>query len=202
MYQQWFQYVVYNDPSWTGYPFNSSEADYSDALNPANIRTWPNSLRNQFNGSGNSPNSGKVIITHGEQDEKITSFNTERFYNYLLEGMHRTPAEMDEDLRYFRVSGMGHCANGPGAWVVGTQGGPLATAIGLDPNKSVMAALINWVENGIAPETLEGTKFVNDTPSEGISFTRKHCRYPLRNTYIGGNGSLLESWECRAVTSS
>ncbi|KAH8804535.1 Tannase/feruloyl esterase [Xylogone sp. PMI_703] len=191
----WFKYVVYQDPTWTGIPFTAADAALADALNPADIRTYPKSLRNQYN------SGGKVIVTHGMQDEKITSFNSERFYNNLLAGMHRTPAELEEFYRFFRITGMGHCANGPGAWVVGTQGGPLATAIGgLDPEKSVLGALVNWVENGVAPDTLEGTKFVNDDPAQGIAFTRKHCRYPLRNTFIGGDASNPDSWECKQVS--
>lgn len=53
----------------------------------------------------------------------------------------------------------------------------------------------NVLAEGIAPDTIEGTKFVDDVQANGIE-RRKHCRYPLMNTYIGGNASLPESWEC------
>ena len=42
---------------------------------------------------------------------------------------------------------------------------------------NVLAALVGWVENGVAPDTIEGTKFVNDTVGLGAAFRRRHCRY-------------------------
>ena len=58
-------------------------------------------------------------------------------------------------------------------------------------------AVVRWVEDGIAPDTLLGTKFVNDSESLGVQFSRKHCRYPLRNTYDGsGDSTEPESWSC------
>lgn len=61
---------------------------------------------------------------------------------------------------------------------------------------NLLAAMVAWVENGTAPETIVGTKFVNDASKSGIQFQRRHCRYPFRNTFIGGNGTALSSWVC------
>jgi hypothetical protein len=74
------------------------------------------------------------------------------------------------------------------------QSGPAAT--GYDPESNVLAALVRWVEEGISPNTIQGTKFVNDSASNGVERIRRHCRYPYRNTYVGGNASLAESWHC------
>ena len=46
----------------------------------------------------------------------------------------------------------------------------------LEGTNNVLAALVAWVENGTAPETVEGTKFVNDTVGMGVAFRRRHCR--------------------------
>ena len=69
-------------------------------------------------------------------------------------------------------------------------------SIGFDPESNVLAAIVRWVEQGVAPDTIEGTKFVDDLKENGVERRRRHCRYPFTNTYIGGNASLPESWKC------
>lgn len=90
--------------------------------------------------------------------------------------MQASPAELDQFFRFFRISGMFHCSDGPGAWVFGQAGNAPAQGIPFTAENNILAAIVDWVENGNAPDTIEGTKFVNDEPSSGISFQRKHCR--------------------------
>ncbi len=141
----------------------------ADSLNPSDIRTWPNNL------SSFRHKRGKIITYHGGQDNQITGFNTERFYNYLSRGMQLSSGELDDFFRFFRISGMFHCSSGPGAWVFG-QGGEAAAEVPFERANNVLAALIRWVEDGVAPDTIEGTKYVNDNVNLGISFQRRHCR--------------------------
>lgn len=107
--------------------------------------------------------------------------------------MELPPSEMDDFLRYFRISGMSHCSGGPGAWMIGQSA---SGTTGYGPESNVLAALVRWVEDGIPPDTIQGTKFVSDSASSGVERRRKHCRYPYRNTYFGENASLPESWDC------
>jgi feruloyl esterase len=74
------------------------------------------------------------------------------------------------------------------------QSGP--GSLGFDPESNVLAAMVRWVEEGIPPENILGTKFFNDLVANGIERSRRHCRYPYRNMYVGGNASLPQSWEC------
>ncbi|KAE8377596.1 Tannase/feruloyl esterase [Aspergillus bertholletiae] len=182
--KEWFRYVVY-DPSWDPAKFDIHDAKVADGLNPQNIRTWPSDL-SQYEQRG-----GKIITFHGQQDGKITSFNTERFYNHLSTSMNMSPSELDNFFRFFRISGMSHCGSGPGAWAFGQGGKPAATMTPFYRNHNILAALVAWVELGIAPDTITGTKYANDKPELGISFQRNHCRYPLRSTYVGEG-----DWEC------
>jgi len=161
---------VYSDPTWDPSTFTIHASAVAEAQNPSNIRTWPNDL------SAFRSASGKIIAYHGGQDNQITSFNTERFYNYLSSGMQASPAKLDEFFRFFRISGMFHCNSGPGAWVIGQGGGAFATGVPFERANNVLAALVNWVENGIAPETIKGTKFVDDNVAMGPAFQRQHCR--------------------------
>lgn len=171
--KEWFQYVVYN-PSWDPAEFDIHDAKVADDLNPQNIRTWPNDLSNY------EKRGGKIITFHGQQDGKITSFNTERFYNHLATAMNMTSSELDNFFRYFRISGMSHCSSGPGAWAFGQGGSPSPAMTPFNGNENILAALVAWVEHGVAPETITGTKYVDDNPELGISFQRSHCRFVIQ----------------------
>lgn len=118
-----------------------------------------------------------MINFHGGQDNQITSFNTERFYDRLLAEAASSSDDLNDFARFFRVPGMFHCNSGPGAWVIGQQG-PVAGAplgIGFTSSVNILAALVEWVEEGVAPKSILGTKFVNDTVSLGIDLQRNHC---------------------------
>lgn len=193
--QNWFRYAVYNDPDWDAATYTLADAQVCADVNAGNIRTWPNTLSN-FQSKG-----GKMVIYHGSQDNQISSFNTPRFYEYLQSGMGYSTSQMDDFLRAFRISGLFHCNGGPGAWVIGQGGG--TPGLGLfDRQHNVLAAVVDWFEQGIAPETITGTKFLNDTVSLGVSYTRSHCRWPFRNVYLGGGLDPDEatSWECQQIS--
>ncbi|CZR65565.1 uncharacterized protein PAC_15465 [Phialocephala subalpina] len=167
-----FRYVVYNNPSWDLATFTYQDSLAAESLNPFDIRTWPSlsDLRAFRNANG------KMITFHGGQDNQITSFNTERFYDGLLaEAADDYSCQLDDFYRFFRVPGMFYCSAGPGGWVIGQQGGPLANGIAFNNSVNVFAAVVNWVENRVAPKSILGTKFVNDTVGLGIELQRNHC---------------------------
>lgn len=168
--QDWYRYVVLNDSAWDQFTFNATYATLADDVNPSNIRTWPTTLE-PFKSRG-----GKLLTFHGQQDQQISSFQSPRLYDHLARGMSATTNDLDEFYRFFRISGMQHCFTGPGAWVFGQWGGGPAAGIEFDPEVNILAALVEWVEKDKAPDVITGTKFVNDDPTQGIAFQRKHCR--------------------------
>jgi feruloyl esterase len=204
--EDWFRYVVLNDPTWNASKFNITDAALADALNPMDIRTWPTRQLESFfrisDKTASHPVGRKLITYHGGQDNQITSFDTERFYNHLQTAMQASSAELDSYFRFFRIPGMFHCSSGPGAWVVGQAGSSSSKGLPFDPKVNVLAALVEWVERGVPPETIGGTKFVDDNVSKGVQYTRRHCRYPRRITYTGGNATLESSWACLGDTSA
>ena len=167
--KEWFKYIVYS-PSYDATRFTVNDAAAAEALNPANIRTWPSSL------SSFQKRGGKILAYHGGQDNQITSFNTERFYSFLSQGMRASPKDLDGFFRFFRVAGMFHCNSGPGAWVIGQGGGASAEGIGFEREGNVLAALVQWVEKGVVVEDIVGTKFVDDKVDQGVAFRHRHCR--------------------------
>jgi len=165
----WFRYAVYSDPSWDPASWTIQDAQAAETKNPGNARTWPSDL-GSFRDSG-----ARLLIYHGGADQQITGLDTEVWYNHLSRGMDARSTDLDEFLRFFRVPGMGHCSGGVGAWQIG-QSGAAAAGLEYSPENNVLAALVDWVEKGRAPDVLIGTRFVNDTVAKGIDFQRVHCR--------------------------
>ncbi|KAE9975277.1 hypothetical protein EG328_003246 [Venturia inaequalis] len=121
--------------------------------------------------------------------------NTARWYEFLRS--KSSEEEIGKWLRYFRVSGMYHCASGPGAWMIGQS----ASVLPFEPRSNVLAAVVDWVENGVAPEGLQGTK-MSDGADAKVLFRRRHCRYPKRNTFNKSSLDVLpttsnvDDWKC------
>ncbi|KAM6533554.1 tannase-like protein [Fusarium falciforme] len=180
------RYIYLKNPEWDPATLNPSDYPYFWAENPFGFNSWKGDL-SPFRNRG-----GKVITYHGQMDSIITSGISETYYEHVSRSMQSSPKELDEFYRFFRIGGMNHCVLGPGAWNFG-QSGPTTY---IDADHNVLAAIVRWAEQGIAPEALTGTKYINDTVSLGKEFKRKHCRYPLHNVYLGGGPRDSEAWSC------
>jgi serine/threonine protein kinase len=67
-----------------------------------------------------------------------------------------------------------------------SMGGRLGVAVRMDPQHNIFVALEQWVEQGIAPDAIIATKYVNDLdPSQGVRMTRPLCPYPQVAVYKG-----------------
>ncbi|KAH7353288.1 tannase and feruloyl esterase [Plectosphaerella cucumerina] len=182
----WLRYVVLKDPSWNG----SVGLDEIEAAQ--NAETFGiNAYNPDLSGAMNS--GTKIMHYHGLQDELISSDNSDRYYQLVTQTMSLPPKELDEFYRYFRISGMAHCTKGTGAFNIGNRASNLA---GEEAEGNVLAAMVQWVEEGKAPEYVLGTAFTDDS-KDTIKFQRKHCKYPARGRYSGsGDPNVAESWEC------
>ncbi|PVF96126.1 putative feruloyl esterase [Serendipita vermifera] len=185
---EWFKYVVYNDSSYDPTQFSLEDASKAVAMNPSDIQTFKGDL-SKFRDQG-----GKILHWHGLADFLISSDISSRYYHQVLETMNTTSDQLDNFYRYFRVSGTGHCSGGEGATKIGQNIDDVSYE---DSPNNILARIVDWVENGNAPETIRGTKFVNDTQSLGVSFARNHCKYPARNVYHGDGVTNDETqWTC------
>jgi feruloyl esterase len=134
---------------------------------------------------------GKLIMYHGWADPLIPSQSSINYFNALVandsHGLQPASFGTGNPLlqrtqsfaRLFMVPGMFHCSGGPG------------------PNTfDALTPLVNWVENGVAPETILATKFVADTPP-AIQMTRPLCVFPKVAKYIGsGSTSMAANFTC------
>ncbi|KAK8010822.1 tannase and feruloyl esterase [Apiospora arundinis] len=184
----WLKYVVMADPNFDFTKFTPDLWGRSDALNPSDIAT------NKADISAFRDRGGKLLHYHGTMDAIISSDNSPRYYESVRAALQQEPAELDAFYRFFRVSGMGHCRGGPGAHYIGNQIKQLAFPD--KPDQSVLMDLVRWVEQGQAPDFITGTAFVSDAQGGEVAFTRRHCRWPTMNKFMGGDSNSADSWSC------
>lgn len=114
-----------------------------------------------------------------------TSSNSPRYYEHVVTTMQETTSELDDFYRFFRISGMGHCEGGAGAWQIGqVTGGPT------DPQHNVLMRMVDWVENGneAAPESVTGVKYINVSLSEFHEVKDKNTDLRSAGRSINGRG--------------
>lgn len=101
-----------------------------------------------------------------------------------------------------------HCAgtptnqNAPWYFAGANQAASLSSSLHSVPGFSdsrhdVLLALMAWTENGTAPESIIGTKFVDDVPGNGVQRQRPLCMVPKRAVWNGwGDVDAAENWGC------
>ncbi|KAJ9606302.1 tannase [Cladophialophora chaetospira] len=190
----WFKYAVFDNQSFNTNDISPQAWEVAWDKNPGMTNTWQGDL-SAFQGKG-----GKILTYHGQADPIISSTISPLYYDFVSSTMNLPSSSLDEFYRFFRISGMGHCGTGPGATFIGNVGAAVAS---LDPDENVLMAMVRWVEKGVAPDTITGTKFMNDTASLGVAFKRAHCRYPYRNVYVGPSGGdgwkNPSNWNCTTL---
>jgi hypothetical protein len=105
-----------------------------------------------------------------------------------------------EFFRLFMVPGMDHCAGGPGPNAFGQiLTYPNTPPAAHDAQHDILTALEQWVEQGIAPERIVATKYVNDDVTQGIKMQRPLCPYPEVAVYKrSGSTNDAANFVCRA----
>ncbi|KAK3067695.1 tannase [Teratosphaeriaceae sp. CCFEE 6253] len=160
----WYRYALLNSTTWTADQLNADYAALASEIDPHGISTWKGDL-SAFQAQG-----GKILHYHGQADSIITSENSPRYYDHVSTTMGLPPKDLDAFYRFFRIGGMDHCAGGVGAWQIGQSGASTAGAE-LDAQHNVLLRMVEWVEQGQAPETVTGVKFVNVSSTTSFSAT-------------------------------
>ena len=141
-------------------------ADPAESLSATS--QWTN--LNTFSGHG-----GKLIFWHGVSDPWFSALDTIDYYERMTKA-NGGPEQVRDWSRLFLSPGMGHCSGGP------------ATLDTFD----ALAAIVDWVEKGVAPASLTAT---------GRAFpgrSRPLCAYPLHAHYTGkGNPEDATNFQCR-----
>ena len=103
----------------------------------------------------------------------IPSGNAKSLYNLVSRTLGMST--LDPFYRLFLIPGMDHCEGGIGAVDIGQSSRAHKSN---DPSKNVLLALVEWVERGIAPDTIIGS-------SRDGKEQRMHCRYPQKSVWDG-----------------
>jgi len=129
---------------------------------------------------------GKMIVTHAMADQAIPVSATSHFYEGLVRrsGGHKAT---DSFYRYYQIPGGNHFGATTLQGLPGISPPPNPP---LPDDKTLLNALIAWVEQGKAPEGLTMSN------SDG-SMNRPMCAYPSRITYNGGDRAAASSYSCR-----
>jgi Tannase and feruloyl esterase len=144
----------------------------------------------------------KIIHYVGWADSAIAPINSVNYYNSVRaelagvesgRGKRHRWQEIQEFYRLFMVPGMAHCSggDGPNAFGNGTNNGPV-----IDADHDLLKALDRWVEEGIAPERVIATHFVNNDPTAGVQFQRPLCPFPQVARHTVGDPTKAESFRC------
>ncbi|GKT74203.1 feruloyl esterase B [Colletotrichum tofieldiae] len=117
---------------------------------------------------------GKLLTWHGLTDELINHLGSTLFWDRLQKKMGG-PDSLESFYRLFLAPGVGHCGGGYGP-------------VPVEP----LSVLVDWVENGKAPNIL----FATTAPHDGNT-SRDLCAYPQKIRYKGqGDVRDASSFEC------
>ncbi|KAJ7152646.1 tannase and feruloyl esterase [Mycena crocata] len=149
--EDWVKYTILNVTEFDFSDYGPQHGAMMDEINPGGIATFNGNL-SAFRDRG-----GKFLTYHGRIDPASLGMPS-----------------LDSFYRLFLVPGMGHCEQGPGAASFGQRGGTDARNTS---SHNILLSLVDWVEGGVAPDTITGTA------ADGA--TRVHCRYPMRSVWNG-----------------
>jgi hypothetical protein len=183
--QNYFRYMVFDDPKWS--PLT---ADTDAAVKAADAKTAEDLNATEPDLSKFAARGGKLVIYHGWNDPAISPLNTISYYGHVQAKMG--DAKAASFVRLYMVPGMGHCAGGPGATAFGQFGLPTAKG----PKYGIFDALQSWEEHGTKPEAVIATKY--DKAGKTV-MTRPLCPYPQIAKYDGtGDAKDAASFSCVA----
>jgi hypothetical protein len=169
--------------------------------NPGTLSSSPSGVRatnDKFDVNLNATNpnlqsfeqrGGKLILFHGENDSPTLTI---KYYESVVSTLGE--AATNKFIQLYIVPGMGHCEGGP---IAGDFGQRLAPHD--DPQHSILMALEQWVERGIAPDKIIATKYeINGVRESGVVRTRPICPYPQIAMYSGsGSVDNFVNYSCR-----
>jgi len=186
----YFANLTFEDPNWDYKTFNFDShmayADFKVGLLGNATDTDLSAARRQ---------GVKIIQYHGWEDQTLQPAYSPEYYEAVVQ-QTGSLKKTQKFYRLFMVPGMRHCnPPGPGAGVFGQGTGqqpPVRDAL-----HDVQVALEAWVEHGLAPRKLIGTKYTTDDAAASIiQFTRPLCPHPQVSRYVGGDPNSDASFAC------
>jgi feruloyl esterase len=132
---------------------------------------------------------GRLILYHGWLDPSVAASYSVDYYDGVRRELGADRAA--QVARLYMVPGMLHCRGGDGVQHLGQAGD--SRPIG-DARHDLLAALVEWVENGKAPREIIGSRL----EAGRIVRQRPLCPYPQRARHLGGDPDVAASFACAA----
>jgi hypothetical protein len=176
-----FKYWVFQNPNFDWHTL--TEDSFNNALKQSELKFHDVIATDSPDLSAFRDNGGKMITYHGLADQLIMSDGTYNYYNRVTDAMGGLKATQ-KFYRFFPFPGNAHCG--------GTPGFPNAPLIN---SNDMFAALVNWVEHGVAPDEIDAAN--NSNPALA-TVTRPICKYPDKLVYDGfGSTNSASSFACK-----
>jgi feruloyl esterase len=173
-----FKWALGPDWNWRSFDFDRDFTAMAARLGPAVDALNPDLSALQSRGH-------KLIVYHGWADWLVPPGEAINYREAMLARRRRDDSaksaaavqrETDQFYRLFMIPGMAHCGGGPGL-----------TAL-----SGTMDALVKWVEQGIAPDSI-----VASGKPGGVELRRPVCPYPQVARYRGvGNQTEAANFFC------
>jgi feruloyl esterase len=183
--------LAFNDPTWDGSTFNL-HTDLPALDQTLGIMNLTDPDLHPFGATG-----GKLIQWHGWDDAAFTPGWTVKYYRQVVDKTgHGNLHNVQNFYRLFMMPGVGHCGTGIGPDDIGAEN---QAAVSSDPEHDAVSALLQWVENGVAPDQFIATKFNTvDDANSGIQMQRPICPCPAEAVWNGsGNINDASNFYCQ-----
>ncbi|PVH81810.1 feruloyl esteras-like protein B precursor [Cadophora sp. DSE1049] len=188
--------------------WNTSTVHLGDTLNPGHANA------DNFDISPFALRGGKLIHYHGLSDGLIPATSSLYFHSQVLSTLlpsSSLPFPISNFYKFYLIPGMLHCSSsvGDAPWYINGGGqafnlGDTVTGVpGFEEGGGrfdVLKAVMRWVEEGVEPEELVATKWVDDDVRKGVRRQRKICPYPQTAVWDGvGDVDGEGSWGCKGM---
>jgi hypothetical protein len=199
--QDYIKYLLLDDPTWPYQSYDDSIVGLADAENPGGCSA------DQYNMTATKARGAKIIMYHGMADGLIPTGSSSYFYEQVAAAVPGGMASLREWFRFFLVPGMGHCSStsfgAPWYFAGGGQAPSLGTGVFSTPGFSdakhdALLALMEWVEKGVAVESIVATTWNQATnSSSGVLRQRPLCPFPETAKLLTGKEEKMAiNWAC------
>ena len=178
---QWFQYWVDQNPAFDWHTI--TEANFAEQFKQSELKFHDVIGTDNPDLSEFREHGGKMIIYHGLADLLIMPRGSYNYYNRATKHAGGL-SEVQKFYRFFPYPGNSHCGGNPDQ-----PNAPLINSTDL------FNELVNWVEHGIAPDSI--IAYNNANPALA-TVSRPICKYPDKLAYNGtGSTSVASSFACK-----
>ena len=179
----WLKYWVFQNPSFDWHTL--TEDSFLQAFKQSEIKFHDVIGTDDPDLSDFRKHGAKMITYHGLADIVIFPRGTYNYYNRVTE-REGGLKNVQKFYRFFPYPGNGHCG--------GNIDQPNAPLIDLSNKGALFQALVNWVEHGVAPDSI--VAYNNPNPALA-TVSRPICKYPDKLVFKGGSTSVAANFTCQ-----